>query len=248
MKKISNIIILILSLLLFTNINVYAASCEDLNTNIDAGQDDCKSPCKWSFSKGCYTPEENNSSCASITSDTTCNNTSGCEWNRSYSKCVIKIKTENGANGKVSVSRDCSSLSESACNSDNSCTWNKTQGCINKTASASNGSNNNNSSSNNNSSNSDSTYETCGGLLGSFADDLEDILKAMRIIAPILVLALSTYEYITVVLSKDADSLKKANSKLIKRLVLMLLLFFLPTIINLFIHLMLGSDYSTCIS
>ena len=88
---------------------------------------------------------------------------------------------------------------------------------------------------------------TCKGELGAFAKDLSKILKAMRIIGPILVLVFSTVEYVIAVASKDAEGLKKANSRLIKRLILMIILFLLPILVDLFIQLTLGANYANCI-
>ena len=45
----------------------------------------------------------------------------------------------------------------------------------------------------------------------------------------------------------DAEGLKKANSRLIKRLILMIILFLLPILVDLFIQLTLGANYANCI-
>lgn len=88
----------------------------------------------------------------------------------------------------------------------------------------------------------------CEGIFGTFWDDLKYIGNIFRIVAPILVLVLSTYDYITAVASKDADGLKKANTRMIKRLVLIVFLVFLPTLVEIFLALLVGADVSTCIS
>lgn len=88
---------------------------------------------------------------------------------------------------------------------------------------------------------------TCEGLFGSFLGDLWDVFNSMRIIAPLLVGIFSVYEYLQVIFKKDADELKKANNRLIKRLILMAILFFLPTLVNLILHLLIGSEYSSCL-
>lgn len=86
------------------------------------------------------------------------------------------------------------------------------------------------------------------GVLGGFKEDLQNILKAIRIVAPVLVVFLSAYEYLTVVFMKSADDLKKANKRLINRLILIALLFFLPTLLNLILSLIETGDYTTCIN
>jgi hypothetical protein len=87
----------------------------------------------------------------------------------------------------------------------------------------------------------------CSGVFSGFQDDLNTIFKYFQIIAPILVLAFSTFEYVSVVLNNNPDSLKKANSRLIKRLILMVVLYFLPIITNLLLSFIEDGTYNTCI-
>src|SRR5574344_257188 len=86
----------------------------------------------------------------------------------------------------------------------------------------------------------------CAGILGDFKTDLEEILKIIRIIGPLLVVIYSTYDYLSAVLKKDDDALKKANGKLVKRLVLVAVLFFLPIILDLILGF-IDEKYTTCI-
>ena len=58
---------------------------------------------------------------------------------------------------------------------------------------------------------------------------------------------ISIYEYLMAVVSKDADQLKKCNSRLIKRLILMAILFLLPSLINLLLKLV-GDNYGVCLN
>ena len=76
---------------------------------------------------------------------------------------------------------------------------------------------------------------------------LQEIMDAIRIIAPLLVLVLSVIEYISAVTSKSADGLKKANGRLVKRLILMVVLFILPSFINVILGFFLGPEYNTCV-
>ena len=87
---------------------------------------------------------------------------------------------------------------------------------------------------------------SCNNLFGDFTKDINNVISAIGIIAPIIVVAVSVYEYLLAVINKDADALKKCNSRLIKRIVLMVVLFFLPILINLFLEL-LGNEYGTCL-
>lgn len=86
----------------------------------------------------------------------------------------------------------------------------------------------------------------CAGILGDFKTDLEEILKIIRIIGPLLVVIYSTYDYLSAVLKKDDDALKKANGKLVKRLILVAILFFLPIILDLILGF-IDEKYTTCI-
>lgn len=77
--------------------------------------------------------------------------------------------------------------------------------------------------------------------------DLENILKIMRIAAPLVVILFTTFEFISAMVSNDKEALNKAASKLVKRLALVVLLFFLPMILNLLLSF-IDAKYSTCIS
>ena len=89
--------------------------------------------------------------------------------------------------------------------------------------------------------------ETCSGLLGeSTMEDLSNIFKYMKILGPILVIAYSTYDYIVALVNKDAEEYKKVNKKLITRLILVVVLFFLPIILNLLLSF-INDSYTTCV-
>lgn len=90
--------------------------------------------------------------------------------------------------------------------------------------------------------------EVCTGLLGEhLKKDLENILKIMRIVAPLLVVFLTSAELISAVASKDDDALKKAMGRLTTRILLVVVLFFLPIILNLLLGF-IDNKYSTCIN
>lgn len=93
----------------------------------------------------------------------------------------------------------------------------------------------------NNSSNSDTNCNT----LGEFGDDLQSIFNVFKIVAPILTLVLSTYDFVVSITSKAAEGLQKSSKKFVTRLVLVVLLYLLPTLINLLLQLTIGG--STCV-
>ena len=78
---------------------------------------------------------------------------------------------------------------------------------------------------------------TCNTILGdtkdpkSFAYYLQLIFTIIKYAGPILVVALTTFDYIGAVASGSAETLKKVNKKTAIRIAAMLLLFLLPTII-----------------
>ncbi len=92
--------------------------------------------------------------------------------------------------------------------------------------------------------------ENCESLFGNpkkdgtFANFLQQIFTIMGYAAPILCLALSTFDFVKAAASQDKDALNKAIKSTIKRLILAVILFFLPTLIN-FLFPLFGW-YGTC--
>lgn len=82
--------------------------------------------------------------------------------------------------------------------------------------------------------------------LGNFKGDLENIFKAFKIVAPILTLVLSSFEFLSAITSKQAEGLKGATKKFTTRLVLVVILYFLPIILDLILDLAFPGA-STCI-
>jgi hypothetical protein len=79
---------------------------------------------------------------------------------------------------------------------------------------------------------------------GDFANYLQQIFNVFKYLAPALVIVLSTVEFIKAAASDDKDALMKATKKTGIRIVLAILLFFLPGLIN-FLFEKLGW-YGTC--
>ena len=79
---------------------------------------------------------------------------------------------------------------------------------------------------------------------GDFANYLQQIFNVFKYLAPALVIVLSIVEFIKATASDDKDALMKATKKTGTRIVLAILLFFIPGLIN-FLFDKLGW-YGTC--
>jgi hypothetical protein len=66
---------------------------------------------------------------------------------------------------------------------------------------------------------------------------LKDILMYPKIIVPILVILLGTLDFAKAVISSKEDEMKKAQTTFIKRLLLGIVIFFVPTIIDIIMYL-----------
>lgn len=98
-----------------------------------------------------------------------------------------------------------------------------------------------------NGSNSDSnSNDTCESMLGDFYKDLESIMGIIRIAGPLIVIFLTSMEYIVAITGKEDDAIKKVTNKLVTRLVLVAILFMLPSLLNLLLKF-LDQNYTTCI-
>ena len=90
----------------------------------------------------------------------------------------------------------------------------------------------------------------CDGLFGNpneegtVAHFMNDIFEIMKWVAPLLCLAFSVVEFVKAAASQDKEALNKAFSKTIKRIVLALVMFFLPKLINVIFPLI--GFYGTC--
>lgn len=74
----------------------------------------------------------------------------------------------------------------------------------------------------------------------SFAEikvDLQNFFNFFKIIVPLLVIGLSSFDFIKAITEKDDKDIKKAFTRLIKRLVYAVILFFLPSILNLLMNM-----------
>lgn len=91
------------------------------------------------------------------------------------------------------------------------------------------------------------------GILGSVGDPesvawlLDKIFGYVKVLGPFIVILMSGVELCKVIVTGDADGLKKAQSKLITRLILAGALFFLPTLIMAVLDLAGITSDATCV-
>lgn len=89
-------------------------------------------------------------------------------------------------------------------------------------------------------------------LLGNPEDEnsvawlLQQIFNFVKIVGPILVVVLSSIDYAKVIIQSDDESMGKANKKLMWRLILAALLFFIPLLIQVFLQMFGFTSDSTC--
>ncbi len=93
----------------------------------------------------------------------------------------------------------------------------------------------------------------CEGLLGdpdnedSVAWFIVKILNYLRLLGPLMVLIFSSLDFIKAILTSDDESMKKAQSNLIIRLILAALLFVLPTLIEVILDIFGITSSDICI-
>ncbi|MGN1355331.1 MAG: hypothetical protein ACI4WP_01490 [Bacilli bacterium] len=94
----------------------------------------------------------------------------------------------------------------------------------------------------------------CEGLLGDPVNDpdsvawfLVKILNYLKLLGPLMVLVLSSLDFAKAILMSDDESLKKAQSNLITRLILAALLFVLPTLIEVLLDIFGITSSDICI-
>ncbi len=80
-------------------------------------------------------------------------------------------------------------------------------------------------------------FVKCNGDLTEFGEFMNTLYLIIRIATPILVILLSSIDYIKAIASSNADDLKKTNKRTIKRIVIGLIIFFLPMFLDLLFHL-----------
>ena len=90
--------------------------------------------------------------------------------------------------------------------------------------------------------------ESCNGILTAGAYELlQDALNIIRIAVPALLIVLGAVDLGTAVVSEDKDALKKSTSKLLKRCLAAIVIFFVPLIVNVLINLVESSGNITIV-
>lgn len=78
----------------------------------------------------------------------------------------------------------------------------------------------------------------CKSLLGQdLIDKINSYLNIIKIAVPIILIAFGIIEFTKAVFAGDEESMKKAQKSFIKRLVIAVLIFLTPTLINLLLGL-----------
>ncbi len=75
---------------------------------------------------------------------------------------------------------------------------------------------------------------------------LQQALNYIKILGPILVVILSSVDFIQVIVKNDDDAMKKATKKLVYRLILAACLFFIPTLVQVMLDIFGMSSDPTC--
>lgn len=81
---------------------------------------------------------------------------------------------------------------------------------------------------------------------GEVRTDIQNVFNFVKILIPLLIIGLSSFDFIKAVAGKDEKDMKKAFQALIKRLALAIVFFFLPVFLNLILDLF-ETHSSVCI-
>lgn len=97
----------------------------------------------------------------------------------------------------------------------------------------------------------ESVYASCSDLLigTDLQEDINDIMTIIRIAVPILLIVLVSYDVFMSVLSGSDDKVKKNRDRIIKRVIIAIAIFFVPTLLNLVFGLVndiWGTNFDTC--
>lgn len=77
------------------------------------------------------------------------------------------------------------------------------------------------------------SYSDCEELLGdSMIGLLNQVFKIIRILAPIIFVIFTAWDYFKAAISQDKDEIKKTSIKMLKRLIIIALIFLLPIILK----------------
>lgn len=94
--------------------------------------------------------------------------------------------------------------------------------------------------------------QDCSGVLGDPNDEnsvawlLQTILNFTRVIGPVIVVILSSIDFAKVIVTSDDDAMNKTKKKLAQRLILAVLLFFVPTLASVILSVFGITSNPTC--
>ena len=72
---------------------------------------------------------------------------------------------------------------------------------------------------------------------GALKTDIQNVFDFVKILVPLLVIGLSSFDFIKAITEKDDKDIKKAFSRLMKRLICAVILFFLPVLLELLMNM-----------
>ncbi len=99
--------------------------------------------------------------------------------------------------------------------------------------------------------------QTCEGVFGAVDSDgnfeeesfgwlLQTILNYMKIAGPVLMILFSMFEFIKAIAVSDEETMKKAQSRLVTRIIAVVILFLLPYLVGEILKLINGISNPTC--
>lgn len=87
------------------------------------------------------------------------------------------------------------------------------------------------------------------GMLSEIIPYLQKVFNLIKIIVPIALICFGIIDFTTPILSNDKEALNKAASRFIKRCIIGIIVFFVPTLVNILLNIyndVSGYDASTC--
>lgn len=82
------------------------------------------------------------------------------------------------------------------------------------------------------------SFVNCEDLLGEeLVAKLNEYMTILRILIPIIVIALGSYDFAKAVFAQDENKMKESQKMFIRRLIIAVAIFFVPTVINILISL-----------
>lgn len=92
----------------------------------------------------------------------------------------------------------------------------------------------------------ETVFKNKDGSFNELGQALQDLFMLMKIAAPLLVVVLSTMDYIKAVSAQNADEMKKANGRFVKRLAAGVVVFLLPFLLDLLFEIFGLYGIETC--